>query len=97
MQPMTVKDISRQTGLSRETLRYYEKQGLLGTPARTASGYRVFTGEDLDTVRFILKTKEAGFRIREIRELISLKSNGDATCRIGRDIALVVWYQVYNS
>jgi MerR family Zn(II)-responsive transcriptional regulator of zntA len=85
---MTVKDVSRTTGLSRETLRYYENAGLLREPRRGSNGYRYFDEGDLDRLEFILKTKKAGFKIREIGELISLKGNGNATCRLGRDIAL---------
>ena len=88
MKVMTVKDVMKMTGLSRETLRYYENAGLLSKPMRGANGYRHFTASDLERLEFIFKTKNAGFKIREIRELISLKDTGRANCRLGRDIAL---------
>jgi DNA-binding transcriptional MerR regulator len=87
MEPITVNQVVKLTGLSRETLRYYENAGLLGQPTRGANGYRYFDKSDLQRLDFILKTKRAGFKIREIRELIDLKDNGAATCRLGRDIA----------
>ncbi len=88
MNVMTVKDVVKATGLSRETLRYYENAGLLTRPARGLNGYRNFTASDLERLEFIFKTKKAGFTLREIRELISLKDNGQANCRLGRDISL---------
>lgn len=93
MQPVTVNQVVKLTGLSRETLRYYENAGLLGKPTRGANGYRYFDKSDLQRLDFILKTKRAGFKIREIKELIDLKDNGAATCRLGRDIA---WERIRN-
>ena len=88
MRRLSVKDVVEKTGLSRETLRYYENTGLLRPPRRGHNGYRQFTNNDLNRLQFILKTKKAGFKIREIKELIDLKEHGAATCRVGRDIAL---------
>jgi len=87
MSSMSVKDVVRRTGFSRETLRYYENAGLLPKPARSRNGYRRFRATDLERLEFIRKTKKAGFKLREIRELISIKDRGKATCRVGRDIA----------
>ncbi len=87
MKPMTVKDVVNATGLPRETLRYYEHAGLLGKPKRGSNGYRLFATSDLERLEFIMKTKKAGFKIREIKELINLKEVGQATGRLGRDIA----------
>lgn len=88
MTAMTVKDVTRATGVSRETLRYYENAGLLQRPRRGPNGYRYFKSRDLDRLAFIRKTKKAGFKIREIKELIDLKDDGKADCRLGRDIAV---------
>lgn len=85
---MTVKDLTRKTGLPRETLRFYEAECLLRQPRRGSNGYRLFTDEHVERVEFIKKTKKAGFTIREIRELIALKDDGQANCRRGREIAL---------
>lgn len=87
MSSMSVKDVIRSTGFSRETLRYYENAALLPKPARLRNGYRRFCAKDLERLEFIRKTKQAGFKLREIRELISIKDRGKATCRVGRDIA----------
>lgn len=88
MRRLTVRDVVKKTGLSRETLRYYENAGLLCPLQRGHNGYRQFTNNDLNRLQFVLETKKAGFKIREIKELIDLKEHGAATCHVGRDIAL---------
>lgn len=86
MKALSVDGVIRASGLSRETLRYYEKMGLLN-PKRRANGYRVYAGDDLERLEFIFRTKKAGFTIRQIRELLDLKKSVNATCRLGRDMA----------
>ena len=87
MKALSVNDVITATGLSRETLRYYEKMGLLDPQRQAANGYRVYRSDDLERLEFILRTKKAGFTIRKIRELLDLKKSVNATCRLGRDIA----------
>ena len=87
MKALSVNDVITATGLSRETLRYYEKMGLLDPQRQAANGYRVYRPDDLERLEFILRTKKAGFTIRKIRELLDLKKSVNATCRLGRDIA----------
>ncbi|MFQ6005032.1 MAG: MerR family transcriptional regulator [Woeseia sp.] len=86
MKALSVDGVIRASGLSRETLRYYEKMGLLN-PKRRANGYRFYAGDDLERLEFIFRTKKAGFTIRQIRELLDLKKSVNATCRLGRDMA----------
>jgi len=88
MQGFTTKQVSTKTGLSRETLRYYEQVGLLPKPQRGANGYRRYTESDLRRIDFIFKTKSAGFTISEILSLLAIKREGSATGRMGRKIAL---------
>lgn len=88
MNALTVSEVVRRTGLSRETLRYYEREGLL-EPRRSASnGYRVFDDNDLERLEFISRTKRAGFKIRQIRELLELKQRITPTCELGLEMAL---------
>ncbi len=87
MRALTVNGVVQATGLSRETLRYYEKMKLLNPARRAANGYRVYVADDLQRLEFILRTKKAGFTIRKIRELLDLKKSVSATCRLGRDMA----------
>jgi DNA-binding transcriptional MerR regulator len=84
---LTVNGVIKASGLSRETLRYYEKMGLLNPQRQATNGYRVYTADDLERLEFIFRTKKAGFTIRKIRELLDLKKSVKATCRLGRDMA----------
>jgi MerR family mercuric resistance operon transcriptional regulator len=85
---MQTKDIIELTGLDRETLRFYEKKGIISTPKRTNSGYRKYNEEVIDRINFTLMAKEAGFTLNEIKELLNLKESG-VNCKTGRDMALV--------
>ena len=87
MKALTVSGVVKATGLSRETLRYYEKTKLLNPARRASNGYRVYGDDDLERLEFIFRTKKAGFTIRKIRELLDLKKSIHATCRLGRDMA----------
>ena len=87
MKALGVNGVVKVTGLSRETLRYYEKMGLLNPQRRKTNGYRIYVADDLKRLEFILRTKKAGFTIGQIRELLDLKKNVNVTCRLGRDIA----------
>jgi DNA-binding transcriptional MerR regulator len=73
MKPMTVGQMARQAGVGIETVRFYEKSGLLETPTRRASGYREYDEEAVNRLRFIGRAKELGFTLGEIRELLSLR------------------------
>jgi len=84
---LTVNGVVKASGLSRETLRYYEKRGLLKPQRQASNGYRLYAADDLQRLEFIFKTKKAGFTIRKIRELLEFKNQKHATGRLGRDIA----------
>ena len=73
---MQTKDIMKLTGLDRETLRFYEKKGIITIPNRTASGYRKYNDEVVERINFTLMAKEAGFTLGEIKELLDLKESG---------------------
>ncbi len=87
MKALTVNGVVKASGLSRETLRYYEKRGLLKPQRQASNGYRLYAADDLQRLEFIFRTKKAGFTIRKIRELLDLKKRKHTTCRLGRDIA----------
>lgn len=72
--------LAARTGCNPETIRYYEKIGLLGEPARSANNYRVYDSAHLDRLRFILRGRELGFSIEEVRGLLALVDGGDQTC-----------------
>ncbi|MBH5330246.1 MerR family transcriptional regulator [Eikenella sp. S3360] len=75
---MQIKQFSEQTGLSIHTLRYYEKEGLL-RPERDALGRRAYGSRDAEWVGFILRLKEMGVPLAQIKEYARLRHQGEAT------------------
>ena len=73
-------EIARRTGCNLETIRYYEKAGLLPEPPRAANGYRIYDAAHERRLRFILRGRALGFDIVEIRGLLALMDGGDQTC-----------------
>lgn len=80
MKPLTIGTLSELTGVSADTLRYYEKMGLIAAAARSGSGYRLYDAESVRRVRFIRGAKELSFTLDEIRQLLMLKTSDKATC-----------------
>lgn len=85
---MKPKDIVDATGIDRETLRFYDTKGLLPKPKRNSSGYRDYPDSIVNRLHFIKTSQNAGFTLREIKELIELKGK-KVTCKTGREIALI--------
>lgn len=73
MKALTIGRLAREAGVNLETVRYYERRGLLAKPPRSASGYRLFPLEAAGRLRFIRRAQELGFSLGEIRELLSLR------------------------
>jgi MerR family copper efflux transcriptional regulator len=69
---MTIGELATAAQVGVETVRYYERKGILPEPARTASGYRQYTDDDLWRLNFIRRGKSLGFALREISELLGL-------------------------
>ena len=69
---LKVGDLARITGLSIETIRYYESRGLLEPPSRTEAGYRLYGSEEVARLQFIQRAKLLGLTLEEIRELVEL-------------------------
>lgn len=67
-------ELARNAGVNLQTIRFYERQGLLPKPARTASGYRSYQQNDLERVLFIRRNQELGFTLAEIKQLVDLHS-----------------------
>jgi MerR family mercuric resistance operon transcriptional regulator len=95
MRPITVLradgvpigELSRQTGVNIETIRYYEKIKMLPTPGRTAGGHRVYGPQQARILAFIRRGRELGFTLDEIRALLDLGAPGKASCAEVRAIA----------
>jgi len=73
MKSLTIGRLAKEAGVNLETVRYYERQGLLPKPPRSASGYRLFPTDAARRLRFIRRAQELGFSLKEIRELLSLR------------------------
>lgn len=73
-------ELARRTGCNSETIRYYEKIGLLREPLRDANNYRAYDRAHLGRLHFILRGRDLGFSIEEIRGLLTLVDGGDQTC-----------------
>jgi MerR family mercuric resistance operon transcriptional regulator len=75
---LKVGEVARRGGVNLQTIRYYEREGLLAKPPRLPSGYRMFPESAVLRVRFIKRAQELGFSLREIRELLALPGNAGA-------------------
>jgi MerR family mercuric resistance operon transcriptional regulator len=87
--PLQRAEIAKRTGCNLETVRYYEKVGLLAEPPRTQGGYRAYDAGHERRLRFILRARELGFALDEVRTLLRLVDERDAPCGDVRDVAAV--------
>lgn len=74
---MQIGQLAKRSGIPTDTVRYYERNGLLPAPARRASGYRDYTQDDVRRLRFVRRAKALGFNLSEIRELLELSNHRD--------------------
>ena len=88
MAGLSIGELARRTGVHIETIRYFEKVGLLGTPDRTEGGHRVYSERHLRVLRFIKRARELGFAPKEVRALLDLGGPGKACCDEVREIAV---------
>ena len=77
--------IARRTGCNLETIRYYEKIGMMPEPPRTQAGYRIYDTKHVERLSFILRARELGFSLDDIRGLIALVDRGTQTCAEVKD------------
>lgn len=84
---MRIGEVATRAGVHIETLRYYERRGLLPAPAREASGYRRYPDDSVQIVRFIKRAQQLGFTLDDIEELLRLAVGGPASCREVRALA----------
>lgn len=87
MSQLTVGNLAKRASVNLETIRYYEREGLLPEPPRTASGYRIYSPDAIRRVRFIKHAQELGFSLRETRELLALRVDSKTTCAEVREKA----------
>lgn len=92
MNGLTTGTVAGRAGVNVETMRYYERRGLLPQPPRTLSNYRLYTDETVRRVRFIKRAQALGFILSEIKELLALRVDSTTSCgevkrRTGEKIA----------
>lgn len=79
MRPLKIGQVAREAGVGVETVRFYEREGLLDQPARRDSGYRQYDDEAVSRLRFIRRAKDLGFTLKEVKELFELSRDPEAT------------------
>jgi DNA-binding transcriptional MerR regulator len=84
---LTIGALSRQAGVSVQTIRYYEREGLMEAPDRNVSGYRSYEDRAVERLQFIHRAQALGFTLRQIRELIALQHDREADCGVVRATA----------
>jgi MerR family mercuric resistance operon transcriptional regulator len=80
MKNFTIGQLAIKAQVNIETVRYYERQGLIPEPPRSESGYRQYSQDVVGRIQFIKRAKELGFTLKEISELLSLRVNPGTTC-----------------
>src|SRR5688572_12968041 len=88
MSSLTIGKVAKESGVGVETVRFYEREGLLEEPTRRLSGYRQYDREAIARLRFIKQGQRLGFTVREIKELLALKLDPKATRKEVKDRAV---------
>lgn len=83
-----IGEMAAAAGVGRDTIRYYERSGLLAVPDRTAAGYRLYAEADLERLNFIRSAQELGFTLDQIRQLLTVKASDSATATAVLEITL---------
>lgn len=84
---LRIGDLARMTGCKAETIRYYERIGLLDRPARSGAGQRLYGAGDVKRLRFVRRARHLGFTLDEVRELLRLADSGGESCADVQDLA----------
>ena len=91
---MHIGKVAEQTGLSVDTIRFYERSGLLQKPDRSEGGYRLFKDADVQELRFMRRAQELGFSLAEIKELVLIRQKHDHACNNVRELLAAKLEQV---
>ena len=79
MNTLTIGKLAKKAGVTIDTVRFYERCGLIKEPARTQSNYRIYPEEEVAHLRFVKKAKELGFSLNEIKQLLKLQNDPKAS------------------
>jgi MerR family copper efflux transcriptional regulator len=80
MSTLTIGQVARNAGVGVETIRFYEREGLLEEPPRRTSGYRQYPEHVIKRIHFIKRAQQLGFSLKEISELLALRVDGHTSC-----------------
>ncbi len=95
-QMMKIGAVAARADVNIQTVRYYERRGLLPEPSRTESNYRLYSEESVQRVRFVKRAQELGFTLEEIKELLSLRAAPGTDCADVRNRAEVKVQDIDN-
>jgi MerR family mercuric resistance operon transcriptional regulator len=84
---ISIGALAKRSGVLAETIRYYESEGLLPRPERSAAGYRLYGASDVERLSFIRQARELGFKVDSVRRLLSLADRKVDTCDEVRGLA----------
>lgn len=84
----TIGKVATLAGISTDTLRYYEKEGLIAPASKTAAGYRLYNDDAVRRIRFIKHAQRCGFTLSDVQELLTLKQADSACCEDVRSLAI---------
>ncbi|MCH7322111.1 Hg(II)-responsive transcriptional regulator [Solibacillus sp. MA9] len=76
-----ISELAEKCNVNKETIRYYEKKGLLSEPSRTDSGYRVYSDDTVNRINFIKRMQDLGFSLAEINKLLGVVDKDNERCR----------------
>ncbi|HJN94978.1 MAG TPA: helix-turn-helix domain-containing protein [Gammaproteobacteria bacterium] len=85
---LPIGELSNRTGVNIETIRFYEKQGILPIPTRSESDRRIYDHNDVKRLNFVHRCRGLGFSLKEIMSLLSLVDDGSYTCKQIHDLTL---------
>lgn len=80
MSDLTIGKLAKESGVGVETVRFYERKGLIRKPIKRLSGFRHYQDDDARRIRFIKRAQELGFTLKEVKDLLDLNVNPRATC-----------------
>ena len=83
---LRVAELAAAVGVGADTIRFYEKTGLLLAPARTAAGYRVYEASAVDRLQFIQGAQRLGLKLREIKDLLAIRDTGVCPCKPAEEL-----------
>ena len=93
MDKLLISELAKKVNVNKETIRYYERKGLIPNPPRNESGHRQYSQIDVKRTEFIKRTQSLGFSLKEINDLLMLKIESGTTCK---DIQKIVELKIFD-